>query len=240
LRYDRYTHIKEGKIMSAIYENAEEVREAIIGAFDQSTGRGDFLRAILGAGAGVAAVGLGAGVLGATNVDAASLGLRSGLNHLGVPKSDLDILNYALTLEHIEATFYSQVNPMDAPTRQVADYVKIVASHERAHVQALTAAIKQLGGVPVAAKKYAFPKISLPFGVVVENLGVGAYLGAAPMIKTPSLLLTAASIVTVEARHASAWASLNQDKDFTKGAFDMGITQDKVVAAVTPFFVGGM
>lgn len=223
--------------MSTIYENDEEVREAIISAFDQSTGRGDFLRTILKVGGGVAAAGVGASLLMPGQIDAASLGLSTKKNKMGVPQSDLDILNYALTLEHIEATFYAGVNPMDAPTRQVAAYVKIVAGHEKAHVDALTAAITKLGGKPVAAKKYKFPKISLGFGIVVENLGVGAYLGAAPMIMTPAILLTAASIVTVEARHASCWAALNQEMDFTKGAFDAGIAKDKVVAAVTPFFV---
>jgi hypothetical protein len=49
--------------------------------------------------------------------------------------------------------------------------------------------------------------------------------------------LTAASIVTVEARHAACWAALNQNMDFTEGAFDSGIAQAKVVKAVTPFFV---
>ena len=54
--------------------------------FDQSTGRGDFLRATLAAGAGVAAVGLGAGLLGGGHVDAAALGLSTKTNRLGVPK----------------------------------------------------------------------------------------------------------------------------------------------------------
>jgi hypothetical protein len=222
--------------MTTNYESNEEVREAIISAFDESTGRGDFLRTVLKVGAGAAAFGVGTSLLAPNAVDAASLGLSSRLNKQGVPQSDLDILNYALTLEHIEATFYAGVSPMDCPTRQVAAYVKIVAGHEKAHVDALTAAITKLGGTPVGAKKYNFPKISLPFGVVVENLGVGAYLGAAPLIKTPAILLTAASIVTVEARHAAAWAALNQDMDFTQGAFDAGIAQAKVVKTVTPFF----
>ncbi|HXT35181.1 MAG TPA: ferritin-like domain-containing protein, partial [Chloroflexota bacterium] len=139
--------------MSTTYENDEEVREAIISAFDQSTGRGDFLRTILKVGGGVAAAGVGASLLMPNPIDAASLGLSTKKNRMGVPQSDLDILNYALTLEHIEATFYAGVNAMDAPTRQVAAYVKIVAGHEKAHVDALTAAITKLGGTPVAAKK---------------------------------------------------------------------------------------
>ncbi len=225
----------------AIYESEEEVREVIIDAFDKSTGRGDFLRTILGVGAGVAAAGVGIGMLGAKSVDAASLGLPEGMTRAGVPKGDIAILNYALTLEHIEATFYAGVLPSDAPTAQVAAYVKQVASHEATHVSALTAAIKSVGGTPVKQQKYNFPKISLPFGITVENLGVGAYLGAAPMIKTSSILLTAASIVTVEARHAATWAALYNSSDpmmgiSPNGAFDKGIAMAQVVTTVTPFF----
>lgn len=222
--------------MTTFYESEEEVREVIIEAFDQSTGRGDFLRKSLAVGAGVAAAGIGAGILGANHVDAASLGLPEGHTNAGVPKSDIAILNYALTLEHIEATFYANVQAADAPTLQALRYVGIIAGHEKAHVDALTATISQLGGTPVSAKMYKFPKISFPFGITVENLGVNAYLGAAPHIKTSAILLTAASIVTVEARHASVWAALNQDPDFSRGAFDSGISKDKVVATVTPFF----
>ncbi len=222
--------------MDTIYESEEEVREAIIETFDKTTGRGDVLRAILGAGAGIAAAGLGAGLLSGAHADAASLGLRSGRNHLGVPKSDIDILNYALTLEHLEAAFYTGVTYNAAPTLQALSYAHIVARHERAHVDALTKAISSLGGAPVSAKTYKFPKFSFPFVIAVENLGVHAYLGAAPMIQTATLLLTAATIVTVEARHAAAWASLNDMPDFTLGAFDTGLPMKTVVTAVGPYF----
>jgi len=220
--------------MDTIYESEEEVREAIIETFDKTTGRGDVLRAILGAGS--AAAGLGAGLLSGAHADAASLGLRSGRNHLGVPKSDIDILNYALTLEHLEAAFYTGVTYNAAPTLQALSYAHIVARHERAHVDALTKAISSLGGAPVSAKTYKFPKFSFPFVIAVENLGVHAYLGAAPMIQTATLLLTAATIVTVEARHAAAWASLNDMPDFTLGAFDTGLPMKTVVTAVGPYF----
>jgi len=228
--------------MSPLYETQEEVREAIFSAFDQATGRGDFLRKVVGAGAGVAALGVGGALLGGAHADAASLGLSAGTTKAGLPQSDLDILNYALTLEHIEATFYRNVARSDAPTGQILHYVHIIAAHEKAHVDALTAAIMQNGGMPAKEMKYKFPKISLPFGITVENLGVSAYLGALPLIKTAALVPVAASIVTVEARHASAWATLNYGKmplgeDFTVGAFDKPADKTTVVNAVTPYFV---
>jgi len=101
-------------------------------------------------------------------------------------------------------------------------------------VDALTAVITQAGGMPVKEAMYTFPPLSLPFGITVENLGVHAYLGAAGLIKTPALLLTATSIVTVEARHAATWMTLNKQNP-TLGAFG-ALDKATVVKAVTPFF----
>jgi len=213
----------------ALYETREEMREMIIDAFDQQTGRGDFLRKLLLAGVGA---GVGGAALATGGGAALAADLTPGHTRTGLPKSDLDILNYALTLEHIEATFYRTTQ---RPAGQVGQLVAILASDERQHVDALTAAITANGGTPVREGKYSFPPLSLPFGIVVENLGVHAYLGQAALIKTPAILLTAASIVTVEARHAAAWMTLaNQDP--TLGAFDGGLDMAMVVSQVTPLF----
>jgi len=213
----------------ALYETREEMREMIIDAFDQQTGRGDFLRKLLLAGVGA---GVGGAALARGGGAALAADLTPGHTRTGLPKSDLDILNYALTLEHIEATFYRTTQ---RPAGQVGQLVAILASDERQHVDALTAAITANGGTPVREGKYSFPPLSLPFGIEVENLGVHAYLGQAALIKTPAILLTAASIVTVEARHAAAWMTLaNQDP--TLGAFDGGLDMATVVSQVTPLF----
>jgi len=211
----------------ALYETHEEMREIIIDAFDKQTGRGDFLRKLL-----LASGGVGGTILATGAAPALAAELTPGHTRTGLPKSDLDILNYALTLEHIEATFYRTTQ---RPAGQVGALVGILASDEKQHVDALTAAIKANGGTPVAEGKYTFPPLSLGFGIVVENLGVHAYLGQAALIKTPAILLTAASIVTVEARHAAAWMTL-AGQDPTLGAFDGGFDMATVVAQVTPFF----
>ena len=213
----------------ALYETQEEIQEVIIDAFDKQTGRGDFLRKVLLVGAGVA----GGGTLAAmTSASALAAELTPGHTRTGVPKSDIDILNYALTLEHLEATFYRTAA---RPAGQIGYIVGILASDEQQHVDALTAVIKQQGGTPVGEAKYNFPPLSLPFGIFAENLGVNAYLGQAAMIKTPSILLTAASIVTVEARHAAAWMTLAK-QDPTLGPFDGGLDMATVVSRITPLF----
>jgi len=214
----------------ALYETAEEVREAIIGAFDQQTGRGDFLRKMLLVGAGVAA---GSAVLAQGAVPALAAQMEPGRTHAGIPHSDFQILNYALTLEHLEATFYRTARRPSNP--QIARYIDVVAAHEKTHVDALTAVIENAGGTAAREATYTFPSFSLPFAIVLENTGVHAYLGAAPLVKSSALLLTAASIVTVEARHAAAWMTLNKQNP-TLGAFDTGLSMAAVVTAVTPLF----
>jgi len=205
----------------------------VIEAFDRQTGCGDFLRKLVVVGATAA----GGVALAGGAVPALAAELTPGETRTGIPKSDLDILNYALTLEHIEATFYrTTMRPSGATAmgRQIAQYVGILATDEKAPVDALTAVITQAGGMPVKEAMYTFPPLSLPFGITVENLGVHAYLGAAGLIKTPALLLTATSIVTVEARHAATWMTLNKQNP-TLGAFG-ALDKATVVKAVTPFF----
>lgn len=167
-------------------------------------------------------------------------------------KTDIDVLNYALTLEHLEATFYREAlatfDASDFPGGDVVQkLMQEIGDHEAAHVEALTGAIQDLGGTPVKEGKYDFGYTDMASFLVtsaaVENVGTAAYAGAAPSLvvltKTPALVVTALGIHSVEARHASFVAALINDADNQPfpNAVDSPMTPSMVIETVTPFIV---
>ncbi len=157
---------------------------------------------------------------------------------------DLEILNFALTLEYLEAAFYAQgAKQVKGVPSDIAELVKTFGDQEQEHVDALTATIKDLGGKPVKAPgvdfgdAFAGPDSFLATAIVFEDLGVSAYNGAAPSIKSKDLLATAGAIVQIEARHA---ASIRYAAGETPApeAFEPSATTDQVLEAVQPFLVG--
>jgi hypothetical protein len=155
--------------------------------------------------------------------------------------SDIDILNYALTLEYLEATFYSlgvkQVSGLSAADMKLA---KELRDNENEHVDALSATVKKLGGKPVAKPTFDFggafasPAAFLKTANVLEDTGVSAYNGAATSIKSVDVLAAAGGIVQVEARHA-ALIRLTRGKSPAPLAFDKASEMAAVLKAVTPF-----
>lgn len=154
---------------------------------------------------------------------------------------DVDILNFALTLEYLEAAFYEEALAKANLSGEAKKLAQEIGDHEKQHVDALTGAIKKAGGKPVTAPKVAFPLTDqasfLKLAETFEDTGVSAYNGAAPMISSPDVLAAAGSIVQVEARHAAAIRLLNGHKP-TRGAFDATLMKGEVLKAVKPFITG--
>jgi len=157
---------------------------------------------------------------------------------------DIDVLNYALTLEYLEAAFYQQGNSAGLLSGTEKDYATTIQSDEEYHVTAITATIKQLGGTPVAAPGVDFGKSFdsresfLTTAHTFENVGVGAYLGAAGFIKDKAVLQAAAGIFGVEARHAAVIGSilgLKAEGGVYMGAYETPVTKATVLAGVAPF-----
>ncbi|MDQ2909966.1 MAG: ferritin-like domain-containing protein [Actinomycetota bacterium] len=153
---------------------------------------------------------------------------------------DVEVLNFALTLEYLEAAFYEKAVDLrlDSSTKQLA---QLLGSHEAAHVAALTQTIRKLGGKPVAKPAFAFPISDqasfLKLAQVLEDTGVGAYNGAAPAITSKEVLAAAGSIVQVEARHAAAIRLANRVLP-APAAFDQALTKDQVLPKVKPLIKG--
>src|ERR1700712_2450976 len=160
--------------------------------------------------------------------------------------SDIDVLNYALTLEYLESAFYQQGQAAGLLSGTEKAYLDKIAADEAYHVTAITATIKQLGGTPVAAPGVDFGgafdsrKSYLTTSHTFENVGVGAYLGAAGYIKNKAVLQAAAGIFGVEARHAAVVGNLlglKAEGGVYMGPFETGVEKAKVLAGVAPFIV---
>ncbi len=154
-------------------------------------------------------------------------------------KDDFDILNYALTLEHLESTMYQQIVASGKLTGDEQQYATDFGKHEAAHVTALTQTIQKLGGTPVAAQaKYNFPAFDtrdniVKFLVTIEDLGAGAYLGAAGEIKNPDVLTAGVQIMNIEGEHASVWRRQNKVTPVA-GAFASPVARADVLKAAAP------
>ncbi len=214
----------------AIAETHAAAQEAV----DSGHTRISFLRK--GALAGGAALSGGA-ILGAL-LPGTALAASS---HKGAPpasfgKGDIGILNYALTLEYLESSFYNAAtkNNVAKGDKQLTAFLKTATADENAHVKFLKAG---LGSAAVKEPKFKFGKTvtdKATFAAtayVLENTGVHAYLGQAGNIANPKYLLAAASIVTVEARHSGA-IGIYLGKAIAPTPFDTGWTAAKVLAAV--------
>jgi hypothetical protein len=132
--------------------------------------------------------------------------------------ADIDavILQYALTLEHLENAFYKEaLSKWDVKaftdagfTSQFYDELKYIAHDEEGHVLYLTAGLTAAGATPVAACEYSFPmadpKSFVALASVIEGVGVSAYLGAAPLVTSKAYLSAAGAILVTEALHQSA------------------------------------
>jgi len=173
-----------------------------------------------------------------------------------VSPSDVDILNYALTLERLEATFYRRV--LTRFTEEefenadvfegLGDYLRTnafenfqrISEHEDTHVETLVSVIRDAGGKPVPPSEYNFGIADVASAVrtakLLENTGVRAYDGAIAHIYAAAYLTAGATIATVEARHASYLNLLNRTSPFPT-AFDKPVAPRRICETVRETFI---
>lgn len=177
---------------------------------------------------------------GAANVAATPITKRENTGSV----DDVTILNYALTLEHLENAFYRDaLAQFDAAAFEAAGYpawvrgrFSQIAEHEASHVELLSGA---LGEAAVQACEYTFPytdpKSFAALAAVIENVGVSAYLGAAASIVDKTYLTVAGSILTTEARH-QGWISSEVNKNEPwSGPYDTPVAFSPVYSVAAQF-----
>jgi hypothetical protein len=159
-------------------------------------------------------------------------------NAFAAGSSDVDILNFALTLEYLETDFYKVKSKTVGLSGAAKSLATMIGDQEAEHVAALTKAITAAGGTPVKKPTFAFPVSNqasfLKLAYVLENTGVGAYNGAGPALKNKEYLAAAGSIVQVEARHAASIALLTGSQITPDGAFDKPLSKSQVLAKAGP------
>jgi ferritin-like protein len=161
--------------------------------------------------------------------------------------TDVDIANFALTLEYLEDEFYELALDAGVLSGDALGVVTNLHDHEEQHIDAIIGLLEGAGATPVAKPEFVFPEDAftsqagiLELAATFEPVGVGAYLGAAPLIQSPDILAAAGSIAGVEGEHVVAVNNLVTGLPAAVEAFPVALTQDEVLAAVSPFIMGGM
>jgi rubrerythrin len=149
--------------------------------------------------------------------------------------SAVDVLNFALTLEYLESSFYTTgLSAGIVPASDMA-VISQISKHETSHVATLKAAISASGGTPVMEPTFdftaggTFPDVFTNYGTFLtlanafEDTGVRAYKGQAPNLLGTDLLTAALDIHSVEARHASEIRRIRGQKGWISGNMTAGV-----------------
>ncbi|KAL0572628.1 hypothetical protein V5O48_009331 [Marasmius crinis-equi] len=161
--------------------------------------------------------------------------------------TDADVLNFALTLEHLENTFYHQglanFSEEDFAAAGFSDQIRgrfsEIAQHEQVHVDGITAALTAMKASPVQPCTYNFPYTDLAsfvaLGNVFETVGSSAYSGAASFVSNKGVLTVAATILAIEARHSSWLSASALNANPWSGAFEVALTPNQVFTLASSF-----
>jgi rubrerythrin len=206
---------------------------------DDPSSRKRFLRMMGGAGAASAFAIFMAACGGDDNKTSSAATMAT---KKAVPGRDLEIVQYALTLEHLETDFYNAVIDSGViKDMALADTAKMIRDNEQEHVDALTATVEKLGGKPMRPKTTFDAVLKggqdmvLKTAATVENLGAAAYLGQAGRIHSKEILAAALAIHSVEGRHAAALNRVVGRTIVPDGAFAKPASMAQVLPKVKPF-----
>jgi hypothetical protein len=168
---------------------------------------------------------------------AALLGALAAPGEAAAAVTDLEILNFCLNFERLQATFYTQaeqIGTIAKMSQAKQTWAQTLGAHERAHVRI----IKHVLG-PKAGKSpfFDFGKANetdaafTRTAVAMEDLTVALLTGVTPQIHNRGLTAALMGLLTVEARHA-AWARNIVRTTPAPASFDAPRTLDSVRGAV--------
>jgi rubrerythrin len=173
----------------------------------------------------------------------AALGGTAMLTALAAPSravagiSDVQILQFGLRFERLQATFYTQADELGTIARMVEAkrrWARTLGAHERAHVKI----IKQVLGPDVEPRPFFSFGDAIESGdaftrtaVAMEDLTVALLAGVAPAVQNRKLTAALFGLLTVEARHA-AWARNIVGSNPAPEAMDKARSLSSVRAAV--------
>ncbi|OZC03914.1 ferritin-like domain-containing protein [Rubricoccus marinus] len=156
-------------------------------------------------------------------------------------EGDFGILNYALTLEYLERSFYRQAIATGSIPSNVSSLFDTIENDETQHVLLLRGAINAAGGTPVqyTDSDFTFTPFLSSYANIrtlaqgLEDTGVRAYKGQAAAITSKDYLTVALQIHSVEARHAAAIRRLNGNQGWIPNA------QPNAPEAIAPVYGAG-
>lgn len=197
-------------------------------SFDEERERRNFLRCAVVLGVGGTLV---AGRFGPSGASAGNAG-------------DVDILNYALTLEYLTEDFYARGLKSEVLSGRDRSLVVPIREHEASHVKAISSVVEKLGAKPVDKPRFSYPKGTfgsrdkfLSTALALEELGVTAYHGQVTRLSKGELLAAAASIAGIESRHAAVLASITGVDPFP-APLERTATMPQVLRKAKPFLEG--
>ncbi len=179
-------------------------------------------------------VAVGLGSFSAGGALAAALASASGSTPL--TGQDRDVLEFALTLEHLQVAFYTQAATTSAITGEAHQFAEVVGAEERAHLGYLRGL---LGSAGAASQKFDFgdalasSKSFVAAAAAIEETGIAAYNGQATNLSR-GVLADVARVISVEARHA-AWARALNGQQPAPVAVDVPISAAEAHTAIARY-----
>ena len=154
-------------------------------------------------------------------------------------KGDVGVLNFALTLEHVNSAFYAALIEAKVLAYAPQELSEWFLVNEEEHAAALAKEIKKLGGKPVAAPETSFSFTSEEDAMTqvdeLENAIAAGYLGHLLDVKGEAAQNLMVSIHTVEARHAASFAHTQHRSGMPDGALAKPISEDEALEVAGDF-----